>query len=133
LLLEGHRVTAGVLNLLDSDAEAARALNIESVFDQPFSPIATATLEKAKRLSREADAVIVSHVPFGTGNLVNLDLAAEALKLGRRVYIATGIAGRDYTSGKQATAKVESLMKAGAVCWESLHELLAALHEQKTH
>jgi len=47
--------------------------------------------------------------PFGTGNLVNLDLAAEALKLGRRVYIATGIAGRDYTSGKQATAKVESL------------------------
>lgn len=131
LLLEGHRVTAGVLNLLDSDAEAARALNIEAVFDQPFSPIGAPALQRAGRLSEAADAVIVSHVPFGAGNLVNLDLAAEALKQGRRVYIANGISGRDYTSGKLATQKVEALFNDGAVEWESLHELLTVLHENQ--
>ncbi|MDT9546881.1 MAG: ABC transporter ATP-binding protein [Chlorobium sp.] len=133
LLLEGHRVTAGVLNLLDSDAEAARALNIDTVFDQPFSPIGEPALQRASRLSEAADAVIVSHVPFGEGNLVNLDLAAEALRKGRRVYIARGIEGRDYTSGRQATAKVKALMDAGAVGWESLHELLSVLHEHQKH
>ena len=38
LVDEGYRVTAGVLNLLDTDQETARVLSIPTANEAPFSP-----------------------------------------------------------------------------------------------
>ena len=127
LLIEGYEVTTGVLNRLDSDAEAARALNIEVVLEQPFSPVGADAIAKALQMINSSDSVILSSVPFGSGNLVNLDLAREALKRGKTVLLADGIVDRDYTGGKAAIRIVSNLMRDGALCWHSISELMLQL------
>lgn len=130
MLLEGFGVTTGVLNELDSDAEAARALSVPSVLEQPFSPIGPIAADRARMMALEAAAVVVSHVPFGSGNLVNLKLADDALKGGRRVFIAAGLAERDYTEGKAASRLLESMTARGAETWQTMHELIMKLQQQ---
>jgi iron complex transport system ATP-binding protein len=129
LLIEGYEVTTGVLNRLDSDAEAARALNIQVVLEQPFSPVGSDAIAEALKMIDNADTVILSTVPIGSGNLVNLELASEALKRGKTVLLAKGIADRDYTEGKAALQIVTKLMTDGAVGWQSIQELMLQLHQ----
>ncbi|TLU81994.1 MAG: ATP-binding cassette domain-containing protein [Chlorobium sp.] len=130
LLIEGYEVTTGVLNRLDSDAEAARALNIPAVLEQPFSPVGSDVIAQVLKMVGEADAVILSQVPFGSGNLVNLTLAEAALKRGIPVFLADGIATRDYTDGKAALAFITRLMQSGAEAWHSIPELMTNLQQQ---
>jgi iron complex transport system ATP-binding protein len=129
LLIEGFGVSAGVLNRLDSDAEAARALDIPCVLEQPFSAIGGEALSQARRMVEAADGVVAGLVPFGPGNLVNLDLALAAQQAGKPVWIAAGIASRDYTTGKAAAAKARELIAGGAVEWSNIHELMARIEE----
>ncbi len=129
LLIEGYEVTTGVLNRLDSDAEAARALNIEVVLEQPFSPVGNDAIAEALQMIDNADTVILSQVPIGSGNLVNLELASEALKRGKTVLLASGIADRDYTEGKAALQLVTRLMTDGAKGWQSIQELMLQLQK----
>jgi iron complex transport system ATP-binding protein len=127
LLIEGFEVTAGVLNRLDSDAEAARALDIPCALEQPFSAVGAASLEEARLMVTQADGLIVGPVPFGSGNVVNLELAAEALKAGKPVWMASGISQRDYTADRAAARMAEILQSGGAVEWEGIQELMARL------
>ncbi len=129
LLIEGYEVTTGVLNRLDSDAEAARALNIEVVLEQPFSPVGNEAIAEALKMIDKADNVILSQVPIGSGNLVNLQLASEALKRGKTVLLAKGIADRDYTEGKAALQLVNGLLTDGAIGWQSIQELMLQLQQ----
>jgi iron complex transport system ATP-binding protein len=130
LLIEGYEVTTGVLNRLDSDAEAARALNIPAVLEQPFSPISAEAARKAEKMIESADFVIVTSVPFGSGNLVNLQLAAKALTNGKTVLLAMDISHRDYTEGKAALQLSLIMKEAGAQNWQTIHELMARLQQQ---
>ena len=132
LLIEGYEVTTGVLNRLDSDAEAARALNIAVVLEQPFSPVGNEAIAEALNMIDSADSVILSHVPIGSGNLVNLRLAEEALKRGKTVLLASGMKDRDYTEGKAAFQLVSRLIGDGALGWNSIQELMLQL-QQHTH
>ncbi|NTU93288.1 MAG: ABC transporter ATP-binding protein [Chlorobiaceae bacterium] len=127
LLIEGFEVTAGVLNRLDSDAEAARALDIPCVLEQPFSAVGSAAYEEALLMVAGADGVIIGPVPFGSGNVVNLELAAEALRAGKPVWMASGIGSRDYTADRAAAHAAERLNNGGAVEWSGIHELMARL------
>lgn len=127
LSLHGFRMTTGVLNRMDSDAEAAEALGVEAVLEKPFSAVGEDALCKASSMAAGADIVVLSDVPFGPGNLVNLRLAEEALAAGKQVRIAAGIGRRDYTDGRQAAALAASLLENGAREWSSLHELVREL------
>jgi iron complex transport system ATP-binding protein len=71
LLTAGWRVCTGVLNLLDTDEEAARALRLEHITEQPFSPISDDAYRRARQLAQAADAIIIADAPFGRGNLRN--------------------------------------------------------------
>ncbi len=122
--LQGFVVTGGVLNAMDSDAEAARALGVDAVLEKPFSAIGDEAFLKAAQKAAQADLLVISDVPFGPGNLINLQLAQDALKSGKEVWIAAGIARRDYTEGKQAAAVVKQLLADGARTWTNLHELM---------
>ena len=127
LSLHGFRMTTGVLNRMDSDAEAAEALGVEAVLEKPFSAVGEDALCQASAMAAGADIVVLSDVPFGPGNLVNLRLAEEALSAGKQVWIAAGIGRRDYTDGGQATALAARLLENGAREWSSLHELVREL------
>ncbi|AAM72178.1 MAG TPA: ABC transporter ATP-binding protein [Chlorobaculum sp.] len=128
LFIEGFELTSGVLNRLDSDAEAARALDIPCVLEQPFSAVGDEAFQQAAAMVSEADGVVIGPVPIGSGNLVNLRLAAEALDAGKPVWIASGLDKRDYTPGKEAAEMSDKLRKSGATEWKGIQELTAMLN-----
>jgi iron complex transport system ATP-binding protein len=129
LLVEGYEVTAGVLNRGDTDHTAAVSLGIEVVEELPFSPISSKSISSCKELIRRADVVIVSRLPFGWGNVANLELAREAKRLGKDVIVIGGIEGRDYTSDGSAAAIYSELLEMGARKVDTIHEALELLRK----
>jgi len=127
LTLCEYAVSAGVLNRGDRDAEAAQALGIAVAYEKPFSPLGDAALAEARRMASDAQAVVLCDVPFGPGNLANLDLAEAALKRGARVFIMEGIDGRDYTPTREAVRRVQALLANGATPYRSVADLLDLL------
>ena len=78
LIEKGYEVSAGVLNVMDSDLEKADFLDIEVVTEAPFSSITYDSHKKNVELIKKADIVIVTDFPVGEGNIRNL----EAVKKG---------------------------------------------------
>lgn len=118
LLEAGCEVTAGVINIGDTDQEAAEALGIEYVEDAPFSPIS----ENAERANNEfierADAVVLAEVPFGAGNLANLHGAVYAADLGKPVAIMGSMesfAERDFSNGEVSSALNDLITRGASV------------------
>ena len=125
LSLAGWTVTCGALNEGDSDARAAAALGIEAALERPFSPLGEAALRRAAEMAAAADAVVVCEVPFGSGNVGNLDVAADACRRRRPVFLCLrGADGRDFTPDRSATAALRALVAAGATAWMHPGELL---------
>lgn len=111
----GHQVSTGVLNAGDTDWETAAALSIPCVEEMPFSPLSPARHQENLDLIQGSDLVILAGVPFGRGNLKNLEAALQGARGGIPVYCFNGkdISARDYTGGK-ATALYRELQKNGA-------------------
>ncbi|MDR5694866.1 MAG: ABC transporter ATP-binding protein [Armatimonadota bacterium] len=130
LLHSGFRVSTGVLNVLDSDHEAAQAMGIEVIEEAPFSPISEETHRLNLLRILESDAVVITSVPFGHGNLKNLEAAVEARNRGIPVFLLGHGQGavRDYTGGL-AEDLLERLLMMGASQVESVEELLRELVE----
>ena len=128
LRLAGHRVTCGVLNEGDSDARVAGALDAEPALERPFSPVGPAALERARQLAARATVVILCDVPFGSGNVVNLALAEEALARGALVLVNNHqLEQRDFTPGREALPRLRQLLARGAHSWTRQDEVLARL------
>jgi iron complex transport system ATP-binding protein len=126
---EGYNVTAGVLNVLDTDFETAQLLNIQVTSEAPFSPITERTVKTNLGMISKANFVVISSVPFGYGNLPNLLAAKEALNSGIPVMVIdqVPIENRDFTSGR-AKALMEELKSLGAVFINNQDELLTKLN-----
>ncbi|MGD0203418.1 MAG: ABC transporter ATP-binding protein [Candidatus Bathyarchaeia archaeon] len=129
LLEEGYSVTTGVLNVLDTDFETAELLNIPVTSEAPFSPITEKTRKANLAMINKASTVVVTSVPFGHGNLQNLEAAKEALKKGIPLFVIdeVPIESRDFTQG-QATALFGDLKNMGAVFVKNQDELLHMLN-----
>jgi len=112
---KGFEVSTGVLNVFDADSEAATLLNIPVVGEAPFSPITFESYQKNMKMIRNSKIVILTEVPFGEGNLLNLMAVRDALKEGIKVIVInkTPIQERDYTKDK-ATEIFEDLKRDGA-------------------
>ncbi len=127
LVLCGYTVTCGVLNRGDLDAEVAAALGIETALEQPFSAIGQPALEAARQLAGKAAAIVLTSVPFGPGNVANLDLLEQACARGTPVLVMEGIEQRDYTPSREAVRRVTDLLARGATRWRDLSDLIARL------
>jgi iron complex transport system ATP-binding protein len=125
LLESGCEVTAGVINIGDTDQEAAESLGIEYVEDAPFSPISEAATGANAEFIARADAVLIAEMPFGPGNLANLESALDAVRKGKPVAIMGSSASyreRDFSEGR-AVALLQDLLGQGAAALESIDDV----------
>jgi iron complex transport system ATP-binding protein len=125
LRTKGYRVTAGVLNVLDSDYETASQLGIKTVSEAPFSPITPDSYAQNVELMKNADVIVLSGVPFGFGNLKNLEAVLDVAAL-KPVMVMASESERDFTGGT-AGKIIDSLATLGAVQVSGVEALIAAL------
>jgi iron complex transport system ATP-binding protein len=125
---EGYFLTAGVLNLLDTDHEAAQLLNIPTVSEAPFSPITEEAHTANLKMISKAKVLVITPTQFGDGNLRNLEAAETALKKGIPIILLEDGPDekRDFTNGK-ATRYLTELENNGAITVKSNKELLDVL------
>lgn len=131
LTLCGYTLSGGVINRGDMDAEVGAVLGVKMALEKPFSPISREALQEAQRLAATSAAVVLTPVPFGSGNLVNLELLDTALTAGKPVFIATGIGERDYTPARDAVRQTKLLLERGARPYQDVAELLTLLPTKK--
>ncbi len=132
LVDESYTVTAGVLNQLDSDFEASEMLKIPAVSEAPFSPITDKSCRANLEMIKNASLVVLTTMPFGLGNISNLEVAKEALKQGTPTYVIdeVPIESRDFTGGK-ATELMLELKEEGAIFVKHQSDLLSLLNLPK--
>ena len=130
LVDEGYIVTAGVLNLLDTDQETAKLLSIPTTNEAPFSPITDEAHKANLKMIKAAKVLIVAPTQFGEGNFRNLDAAEFALKEKiPTILLEDGpIEERDFTSGK-AKKYLEKLKEIGAITVNSIGELISFMNK----
>ena len=128
LVDEGYNVTAGVLNVLDTDYETAQLLKIPVTSEAPFSPITEETYRSNLEMMSKASAVVLTATPFGYGNLRNLEAAKVALERGIPTFVIEEIPieQRDFTKGR-AKKHLMELKSKGAIFVRSQSELLSLL------
>lgn len=132
LLDEGYSVSAGVVNVLDSDFESAKALHIPVVMEVPFAQIGDEAHAQNLRAIESAEAVVLSDFPVGPGNLRNLEAAAWAQENEKKVFIIDpeNAEKRDFTGGR-AKDIIGELLRHGAIGVRRKAELVSALRKEK--
>jgi cobalamin transport system ATP-binding protein len=126
---EGYGITAGVLNTLDTDTETAILLGIPVAGEAPFSPITDNAHALNLEMIDNANAVILTSIPFGHGNVRNLEAAKTALEKGIPTFIIDEIPfeDRDFTQGKAKKLFME-LKRLGAITVKNQVALLTQLN-----
>ena len=128
---------AGALNVGDSDHTLALRLASEVITEQPYAPIAPATVEQVRASLARAAILILCQAPIGPGNLALLQEAVHAARRGLPVVMLAisesaqidskeqefDLATRDYTGG-EGKKELEQLLQAGAVVVRSVGEAL---------
>ncbi|ODS35810.1 MAG: hypothetical protein A7316_03260 [Candidatus Altiarchaeales archaeon WOR_SM1_86-2] len=117
----GYYVTAGVLNVLDTDYETAKSIGIEIVSEAPFSPITPGSYEKNMEYIKNSDLVIIENIPFGKGNLKNLNACLKA-ECPVMIIERDPIEERDFTVGEGT--EIYNKLKENAVVVKSTEECL---------
>ena len=132
LAARGFRVSAGVLNVEDSDQQTAERLSLPRAEEAPFSPISDESQCENMQLIEAAQVVIVAPIPVGQGNLANLEAALHAARAGKRVIAIDSppIAERDFTGGR-AAALQRGIIAAGAEVVSSDIEAMERLTGQE--
>lgn len=125
LVASGCQVTAGALNRGDSDFETAQLLGVQVAEEQPFMPISEEAFEKTKQMIADAEAVILTDVPFGWGNIVNLKAILEAANGLVVVFNPETISERDFVNG-EASALLQRIFETKRVV--SVHSLNELQH-----
>ena len=126
----GYDVSAGVLNSGDVDWETARFLGIKVAEETPFLPISERSHNENIKLINEAAACILVNIPYGRGNLKNLEAVSLAIEQSKPVLIIEeqAIEERDFTGGK-AVLLYNRLKEKGAVILHDKTELLDKLRD----
>jgi len=126
----GYRVSAGILATTDSDYTVATALGIPCIPVLPFSQIPAHSLEKLKGMVSEADRVILSAHPVGSGNYPIIDLL-RSMEPGRLIiHVPEGrdFSSYDFAKGNAAAAYAD-LCTAGTARTGKYERILAFLED----
>ncbi len=129
LIDEGYRVSAGVINVLDVDQETADFLEVPTVVEAPFSPITEEAHRRNLEVMKNSEIVVLTNIPFGPGNLLNLRATLEASKKGIRVIVMemTPEQKRDFTQG-EATDLLRCLKERETTFVKNIEEVISIIH-----
>ncbi len=134
-LLVGHglAVSCGVINALDGDWLVANDLGIPMVTEAAFASIQKSTHHEHLGMAAQADVIVVANIPFGAGNLLNLEAAQAAQDSGKPVVLCdfTPVEARDFTEGK-AERLHNRLLEHGAVSIREIEDLWDVLSQLVT-
>ena len=103
----GYQMSCGVLAEGDSDIDVCRSLQIDYISDDPFNAFGETSICSNREKMRQADKIILTDVPFGRNNLINLKMIEELNDT--PIIILHGV-NRDYVHG-EADALLEKLVK----------------------
>lgn len=95
----GYDLSIGVLNIGDADWQAAKELGVKIVEAPPFIDISKKEIVQNKKLITEADLIILSDLPFGHGNLANLEVLTTVPNKNKILLNNLSIDERDYIGG----------------------------------
>ena len=125
---QGFSLSAGVLNVLDSDYECAVDLHVPVVAEVPFSQISDETHEENLRRIDASKSVVVSRFPVGPGNFKNLEAAMYAIEHGKKVYVLSSqnLPSIDFIGGR-ADSYLTLLVARGATEVPTVEELVRIL------
>ncbi len=115
LVERGYKVSAGVLNVLDSDWGTAVDLGCEVICEAPFCEISEENHQKNLKLVEEANAVVLTNLNVGKGNLKNLFAAKKASELKKLIVIEKDLFKDRNFAGKVAEEIYESITKSSVV------------------
>jgi iron complex transport system ATP-binding protein len=123
----GFEVTAGVLNIFDTDYQTAKQLEIEAIGELPFSKIGDEAHEVNLKMVKRASAVILTNFPVGPGNMRNLEAAESGLEheIPLIVIETTPLEQKDYTG--ELKDRWHDLKKDGAIFVSSIEEAMEKL------
>jgi iron complex transport system ATP-binding protein len=127
LHLTGCVLSAGVLNVLDSDYVTARTLGLPIISEAPFAPISAASSSLLKEWLEESDLIILVAMPVGMGNLDNLRMVSYYPK--KTVILGTVDEFDDCTDG-EATTILRTLCAGGGEECSSPDQVLKRLHSE---
>jgi iron complex transport system ATP-binding protein len=126
---EGHYLSLGVINVGDSDWQHAKALRLQVIEEKPFSGISEKSTKKAFEKIMDSDIVVISPTPIGSGNLINLQLAMDALDKGIKVIrILRPVGEYDFTGGEAERLMKEMRIK-GLVEVSETEEVIAEIRK----
>jgi iron complex transport system ATP-binding protein len=128
LIRRGYRVSTGILCVNDSDFETAEDLEIPCIGEAPFCGISKRAHAELAAQLRHADAVILTSMPVGPGNIENLRILSE-LQDRHIILYAPGDAPfvcADFSDG-EATAIIGELIEAGIPVAHSIPEVVTSL------
>lgn len=130
LALAGYSLSLGAVNQEDADWEIGVWLGIPLAQEIPFAPLSAEVRRQNRELMRAADLIVVADLPFGPGNLGNLEDVLALAEQGKPVWLIDDppIAERDFTAG-QAIRLWQALKDVGAVVVGSESELLDRIAE----
>ena len=101
LVSSGFDVTAGVLNVFDTDYQTAEELGIDVVEEAPFSRISERAYRSNLLMIEKSDVIVLTDFPIGGGNLSNVEAVEYCLEKGIPAIIvdSTPLEERDYVGG----------------------------------
>lgn len=127
--LSEFKVSAGVLNALDTDWEIATSLGYEVISEAPFSEISRENHEKNLKIVEKCDLVILTNLAIGNGNLRNLIAAERAAELKKLLVVHKDDFGSRNFVGDSAEKIYNNIIKMSKVfrCEEDLLDFLKSL------
>lgn len=123
---KGYNISIGVINIGDSDWQLGRKLSLNIIDEKPFSEISDKAFKENMKAIEKSYVVILSSIPYGRGNLKNLEAAYNAIKMGKTVYLVDSYSEYDkfdYIEGKGIEI-LEKMKRSGLRIINSIDEFL---------
>ncbi len=129
----GCTISVGALNRGDSDWEAARAIGAMVIEEAPFMPISERAYRETCEAISRSEIVLITDVPFGFGNLPNLQAVLDAAV--GRIFIMRPekFHERDFTNGEATRLLRQLYATKQVVGLNSTHEFIRLLSSSGPH
>lgn len=126
---KGYSLSLGPVSREDSGYRFARFYGFPVIENPPFSSISEEIYKEHILLMQESRWVVLPPIPFGEGNIRNLEAVVEAMSQGvPAIVFGEEVEKRDFTGGKVAGI-MKRLKENGALFVSNVEEALARMTE----